>query len=165
MVGARLGGNNDRSKPDTLLLENWKMQAVKPGSKIKIILKDGNLVNGKYIRLEKVAKDEYLERYARSRELNKQEVNLPELGDSINVTDTLGKQWIDALGRKWICELLGFDYHNIISIRKNSQTSTSIAGLDLIGNIIDSDGKAIEVDKIRNLMTECKIPLLSIIIV
>ena len=157
LIGAGLGAIVDHSRPDTLFFESWMIKAVNPGSRINIILNGGNLVNGKYIGLEKVTTEEYAESYARSRNQNLKEVVLPELGDSIKVIDTLGRQWV--------CEFSGFDYHNFMSVREKGQTGPSMAGLNLIGKILDSDGNFIEVDKIRNLMTEGKLPLLSSIVV
>ena len=157
IIGAGLGAIEDGSKPDTLFIQDWKIKGVEPGSKINIVLNDGNLVSGKYIGLEKVTAEEYAESYARSREQNMKEVILPELGDSITVIDTLRRQWV--------CEFSGFDYHNFMSVREKGQTGPSMAGLNLIGKILDRDGNFIEVDKIRNLMTEGKLPLLSAIVV
>jgi hypothetical protein len=157
IIGVGFGAYEDGSKPDTLFIQDWKIKGVEPGSKINIILNDGNLVSGKYIGLEKVTTEEYTESYARSREQNIKEVILPELGDSITVIDTIGRQWV--------CEFSGFDYHNFMSVQQKGQTEPSITVLGLVGKILDRDGNVIEVDKIRNLMTEGKLPLLSAIVV
>jgi len=130
------------------------VEKIKPGTSIIVILKTGVLVSGKYAGLSLVPTEEYAESYARSREQNKEEIMLPELGEIVTVIAETGKQYE--------AEFLGFDYGTILTrVERMGKTSTVKSNLGLIKNIVDSCGNVIEFETVRKFISEGKIPLLS----
>ena len=111
-------------------------------------------MSGKFDGLARVPPDEYAESYAKSREQNKEEIMLPELGDTVTVITKTGKQHE--------FEFLGFDYGTILTrVEKMGKTRTTKSNIGLIKNIKDSHGNVIAVEAVRKLISEGKIPLLS----
>ena len=145
-------GTSTESKQDIISLS--ELEALKPGTRIVVILKTGVLVSGKYAGLSLVPTEEYAESYAKSREQNKEEIMLPELGETVTVITETGKQYE--------VEFLGFDYGTILlRFEKVGKTRSSKENIRLIKNIVDSRGNIIELETVRKLISEGKIPLLS----
>jgi len=149
-------GTSTESKQDIISLS--EVEALKPGTRIVVILKTGVLVSGKYAGLSLVPAEEYAESYAKSREQNKEEIMLPELGETVTVIRETGKQYE--------VEFLGFDYGTILlRFEKMGKTRSSKENIRkislLIKNIVDSRGNIIELETVRKLISEGKIPLIS----
>lgn len=145
-------GTSTESKQAIISLS--EVEALKPGTRIVVILKTGVLVSGKYAGLSLVPAEEYATSYAKCREQIKEEIVLPELGETVTVITKTGKQHER--------EFLGFDYGTILTrVERMGKTRTAKNKMGLIKNIVDSRGNIIELETVRKLISEGKIPLIS----
>ena len=141
----------DQQKQNIILLS--EVHTIMPGTPIVVILKSAE-VKGKYLELVRVPAEEYAASYANCREQIKEEIVLPELGDTVTVIATNGKQY--ELG------FLGFDYGTILfRFERMGKTRTAKENIRLIKNIVDSHGNIIGVEAVRRLISEGKISILS----
>jgi hypothetical protein len=130
------------------------VHTIKPGTPIVAILTSRARLKGKYSGLITVPAEEYAASYTECREQIKEQIVLPGLGETVTVITKTGKQHE--------LEFLGFDYGTIlIRIERMGKTLTVKENIMLIKNIVDSNGKVSEVEKINKLISEGKIPLLS----
>ena len=152
------GAISDSTKPDHIIFSGEKKWTIRRGTKIDILLKSGEKLEGKiFLELAPVPAEEYAKRYAKSQEHNRNEIILPTLGEPITVTT--------ESGQKYECDFFGFDYGTILIRQTGSQTPRKVniekARWD---NIVDSRGNLIEVETIRHAMSEAKVPFLSTIV-
>lgn len=136
------------------IISRSEVEKIKPGTSIVVTLNTGFLVSGKYAGLSLIRAEEYAENYAKCREQIKEEIVLPELGETVTVITKTGKQ--HELG------FFGFDYGTIL-IRVEGMGRTRIASenISLVKNIVDSRGNIIELETVRKLISEGKISLPS----
>jgi hypothetical protein len=141
-----------KKKQNIILPSAW--HTIKPGTRIYVLLRSGAQVRGKYLELVRVPAEEYATSYAKCREQIKEEIVLPELGETVTFITKTGKQHER--------EFLGFDYGTILTrIERMGKTRTFKENIGLIKNIVDSRGNIIGVEAVRKLISEGKIPLLS----
>lgn len=175
VIGYTIGAIDDARKPDTSYVPAWNVKIIQPGSQIRVVLKDGDEVIGKYAGLRRVAKEKYAKRYTKFREEKEGEVFLPALGDRITTTMKSGRQAER--------EFLGFDYQYvgmeleeriasklaasapIISVRQVGDTTSGAIFLKNIERIVDSDGNVTEGKALARLASEGQIPFLSGILI
>ncbi|MGH8004366.1 MAG: hypothetical protein ACRECJ_06555 [Limisphaerales bacterium] len=114
LIGFGVGSIVDSTKPDRRPLPGWKMEALKPGTKIDLFLRDGTVLSGKYAGLYQRPEEEYAGLYSAVRREKEAEVLLPPLGESLTVGLMSGR---DTAG-----VFLGFDFHTLL-LRKGVDTS------------------------------------------
>jgi hypothetical protein len=154
VIGFGIGSAIDSSKPKEKIVPGWEVQTIKPGNKIMLILKDGSGLEGKFLGLDRVPEQEYAEAYSRIRQQKPEGVLLPEIGENITITDTLGKEWA--------YQFLGYDFRHIV-LRPQGETESIRMSLNLMSRIVDNQGNIIEGETIRKLFSENRLPLLSAI--
>ena len=149
---AMLKKDAPKEKQIIILPSEWN--TIKPGTGIYVLLRSGTRVRGKYLELVRVPAERYATSYAKCREQIKEEIVLPELGETVTLITKTGKQHE--------LEFLGFDYGTIlIRVERMGKTRTAKENIKLIKNIVDSRGNIIGVEAVRKLISEGKISLLS----
>ena len=144
----------DAAKKKQNIILPSAVHTIKPGTRIYVLLRSGARVRGKYLELVRVPAEEYATSYAKCREQIKEEIVLPELGETFT--------FITKTGKQHELEFLGFDYGTILTrIEGMGKTRTAKENIELIKNIVDSRGNIIGVEAVRKLISEGKIPLLS----
>jgi len=144
----------DAAKKKQNIILPSAVHTIKPGARICVLLRSGARVRGKYLELVRVPAEEYATSYAKCREQIKEEIVLPELGETFTFITNTGKQYE--------VEFLGFDYGTILTrIEGMGKTRTAKENIELIKNIVDSRGNIIGVEAVRKLISEGKISLLS----
>jgi len=144
----------DAAKKKQNIILPSAVHTIKPGTRICVLLRSGAGVRGKYLELVRVPAEEYATSYAKCREQIKEEIVLPELGETFTFITNTGKQYE--------VEFLGFDYGTILTrIEGMGKTRTAKENIELIKNIVDSRGNIIGVEAVRKLISEGKISLLS----
>ncbi len=143
-----------KDKQKQIIISPSAWHAIKPGTRIIVILWSGDQVEGKFVELVNVPTEEYAASYAKCREQLKDKIVLPELEETVTVVATNGLQYS--------LEFLGFDYGCILTrFEVMGKTRTAREDLRLIKNIVDSRGNSIGKEEVRKLIFERKIPLLS----
>lgn len=171
VIGFGIGAISDSTKPDSLTVPGWEVQTVKPGREIKLTLRNGEQLTGKFAGVDPVPQEQYAERYANFRDQRKEEVPLPALGEKINITLNSGLQ-----GER---ELLGFDYQYVsvkakgekvpshvspqcaISVRQPGDTTSGKVLVPDIDRIVDNEGNVVEGPTLEMLASEGQVPFLS----
>jgi hypothetical protein len=108
-IGYGIGSAIDSGSRQRLAPESFAPDTIEPGKTLKLRLRDGGVVEGKYLGLEPLPAEEYAARYAWTREQHLVNVPLPELGDTVTLCMTWGGE-LDA-------EFLGFDLYKVL-VRK-----------------------------------------------
>jgi len=170
VIGFGVGAISDSTKPDSLTVPGWEVQTVKPGREIKLTLRNGEQLTGKFAGVDPVPQEQYAERYANFRDQRKEEVPLPALGEKINITLNSGVQ-----GER---ELLGFDYQYVpaqakkeespslmslqcaISVRQSGDTTSARVLVSDIDRIVDDQGNVVQGKTLAKLASEGQIPFL-----
>ena len=144
--------NRFKQKQNIILPSEW--HTIRPGTHIIVLLKSGAQLRGQYLELVRVPTEEYAASYAKCREQIKEEIVLPELGETVTVIATNDKHYV--------FEFLGFDHGSIlIRFEMMGKIRTAEEDLRLIKNIVDSRGNIIGEEEVRRLISEDKISLLS----
>lgn len=133
--------------PQQIIIMPYEVNTIKRGTPIVVILKSGVRVKGKYLEPVLFPGDEYAASYAKCRAQIKEEIVIPELGDTVTLIDKTGKQHE--------LEFLGFDCGTVLTPRKANVYMESIK------NIMDSRGNIIEIEAVKKLISDGKIPLLT----
>lgn len=173
LIGFGIGSAIDSRKSDTIFIPGWKVEAIKPGEQIRVILRDGKEVEGKYVGLNRVPPKEYAKRYADFRKQRQEELFLPALGDSITITMKSGAQGqriLSGFDHQYLATTLEGETDTshafasyIMSVRQMGDTTTGIVLLKKVDKIVDSDGNVVKGEDLQRLAFEGGIPLLSAI--
>ncbi len=156
IIGTVIGANIDASKPDRSTIELQELETVKRGQKLDILLRNGEIVSGKFFRFDRMPQHEYTRNYSSAKEQNNALTSLPNLGSQITINQNNGQQVS--------CNLIGVDY-NSLEVREKNQTDLTIVFLDSISSIVTLDGKTIDGIILRDLAVTGQIPFLSEIII
>jgi hypothetical protein len=128
VVGYGIGATIDAGDPRSFELQHIE-EKIRRGQRIKLRLKDGTDVSGKYLGAEGVQSSDYVVRYEKAREALATELPLPALGDSVAV--------FLARGEKRIGEFRVFDHDWILVADAEETVRLSLA--DVVG-LADRDG-------------------------
>jgi hypothetical protein len=150
------GKGTDASKPAEISLPGEKVITVRPGTKINIILRSKYQIKGKFSGLVEIPAEKYAEVYARSRDQNREKILLPTLGQTVIITTDKGNEYE--------CEFLGFDLE-ALALRGKKFSKSEDVNIGRIIKIVGYKGAIFEVEAIRKLMSEGKIPFLSAIVI
>jgi hypothetical protein len=168
-----LGAAVDAKSPDTTTVSALQIEKVKVGAGLRVILKNGAKVSGKYRGTDRISQEEYAEAYARFREQKQGELFLPPLGGTIAVTLHSGTQEKR--------EFLGFDHQyvtiepeeetptsvvtatRLLTILTSADTTSGILAVSDIDQIFDSGGRAVDVKSIERLARANHLPVLAAI--
>lgn len=133
---------------------------LKPGTDIKLHLKSGDAIKGKCISFVRVPTEGYADLYARAKDLFKDEVALPALGEKITIIKQTGTWLRPEFSRMEDAEFLGFDYGGI-RVWEISRPQPTFLAFDSIKSLSDQEGNVLNTDFMRRLVSEQKVPFLS----
>lgn len=156
LVGLGVGSLVDAGKPSRREIPGWEVETVKPGSKLDVFLKSGEMLTGKFLGVETAPKEAYAEKYSLAREQAPNDNPLPSLGDTVTV--------VDSFGERGKGEFLGFDYLSIV-LKSEQKPEPVRVSLSPEGTILDGRGNRFEGTALRELTVRGQIPLLSQILV
>ncbi|MGD2152487.1 MAG: hypothetical protein PVG79_04415 [Gemmatimonadales bacterium] len=122
----------------------------KLGAELKLRLRDGEVVTGKYLGVEPLPGEEYAERYARARERQMPRFLLPALGDTVSLRMTSGAELA--------AEFLGFDHER--SVLLNAPTPIRLLTTNL-REITGPGGATISGAALDSLIVNGDLPVLS----
>ncbi len=134
---------------ETSIREN--PDALKAGEHIRVTLKDGSILEGRYSGIEVIGKDEYPERYAEIRLRNSGNIKLPAIGDTITI-------YLKPERNKVHKNLIftGFIFHTTEDGRESFIRGKYLqshfddqVNLKRICRIIDNHGHETDIDKVR----------------
>lgn len=149
VIGYGIGSMADSSQRDQNDISVSQVKAMAPGTAIIITLKDTSQLSGKYIGSEMMPADQYAQSYKQACEELSEIIYLPAVGDSF------------VLLSNEKATFLGFDYDRILFRGKKGNTlGGNIANID---TLTDSNGNKIEIEIVKKLINEGKVPLLSVI--
>jgi hypothetical protein len=173
LVGLGIGSSIDKTKPDTILIPDSKIEKIRPGTHVKLLLDNGEEITGEYLGLDFISAEEYAGRYSLFREQKQSEILLPQLGENITIKLQSGIQ-----GER---EFWGFDYpmglsasvpnlsqHLSISkyamvTRSIGDTATGIVLLADIAHIKYINGNTVDGSELIKLSSQVEIPILTAI--
>jgi len=106
-IGSAIDASGKRTlAPQAFAPENAGRHTPEQGSKIKLILRDGEVVEGKYVGVERLPAAEYWRVYADARARFQLESALPEPGDSVTLALVTGRvlegEFLGFEGQRWI---------------------------------------------------------------
>jgi hypothetical protein len=170
MVGLGTGMVIDDSRSDEKTIEGWKCGSIKKGTRATVHLKDGEHIEGVFEGLSELPLDEYKTRYSRFRVAYARDLSLPEIGDTLRITDWKGDQGMHEFGgfgyrykslprrskeeRSAVCQ-----YLSAMAIDHNEQREFRLKYLD---EIVIRDGNVIGAEKMEDLASQGKIPLKNV---
>ena len=175
VIGLGIGAISDSAKPDSLTVPGWEVRTVKPGREMKLTLRDGEQLTGRFAGVDSVPEKQYVQRYTSCRERTGKEAPLPAMGERIDITLNSGVE-----GER---ELLGFDYqyttaktkgkevpspvtsHCALSVRQPGDTTSGNVLVSDIERIVNKEGEVIEGPTLERLVSGGQVPFLSAIAV
>ncbi len=146
------GMRKDKSSSHQDAVPSWKVKKLEPGTRLFIILKNGDTLSGSFVGFTGVPPEVTAESYDKLRLEKPEGIFLPAAGENVKVSDNVGKEFT--------CQFLAFDYLCMSAKREKASKVTTIP-LNTVTRISDSQGNTIRGVTIRNLISENKIPLLS----
>ncbi len=120
------------------------------GAEVKLKLRDGEVVTGKYLGVEPLPAEEYAERYARARASQTPRFQLPALGDTVGLRMTSGAE-LKA-------EFLGLDHQRSVVV--NAETPLRVLTTDL-REIAGSGGDTVSGEALDSLIINGDLPVVS----
>jgi hypothetical protein len=154
-IGYGIGSAIDSHKQDYDTIPGWRAAGVERGKNIALTTRNGEELKGEYLGLDTVTTSQYARWYNDNREKYQKEVPLPALGDSIIFS-------ILKPAREYKGEFLGFD-NQCICVRLLGAFRKY--NMNYLERISDKNGNLIELQKLKNLSSEGKIPALSAVMV
>jgi hypothetical protein len=166
VVGFGTGALIDASWPDSVIFSGGQMTKAKMNRKTIIHLDNGEILEGKLVRIQRRSTEEYSDKYNEYCERVSDSMYLPHYGDTVDIVLTSGM----ALERRFI----GFDYQfgkvsfsnknvlpNYVAVGFLNDHLTGKIYLSEIEKIVSSDGAFVERSVIDDLMLENEIPTYS----
>jgi len=154
LIGLGIGSIVDARKPSYKEIPFSGIETIKPGTKVDILLRNGDTLKVIFAGVTSIPTQEYAESYAKVQEQRPEGTILPDLGDTIAVTDTLGKEST--------YEFLGYA-HYWISVRPLGKTESIKVLYPTVSKTTDSRGNVVQGEALDKLIPEAKIPFLSAI--
>jgi hypothetical protein len=163
LIGHRIGAIADaaskgKSYPIT---GDTELILLKPGTNITLHLKSGEVIKGKCISFVSVLRKGYADLYAGAKDRIKDEVVLPALGEKINIVKKTGTSLMPEFSRMEEAEFLGFDYGGI-RVWESGRPQPTVLPLATIQSLSDQQGHVVNVELIRRLVSEQRVPFLSL---
>ena len=171
LIGFGVGSIIDASKSDSLLIPGWRIETIKPGEGIRVLLKNGEEVRGTYMGHNPIPQEKYAARYADFQRSKQEELSIPALGDSITITlesGTQGKRLLLGFDHQYLSgklkqeadSALGLSSY-IISVKHMHDTTSGMVFLHRVDKIVDSRGNEVKGKILQRLAYQREIPLLS----
>lgn len=156
-VGAIADAANKKHYP---ISGDIELIPLKPGTNITLHLKSGAKMKGKCISFVWTQTEGYANHYAKAKDLIKDEVILPALGEKITIVKKTWTARRSETSRIKEAEFLGFDYGGI-SIWESGRSKPTVLPLDSIQSLSDQEGHIVNTNLMRRLVSKQKIPFLS----
>jgi small nuclear ribonucleoprotein (snRNP)-like protein len=147
---AMIGQAEDKRTPDIAeTIPGMEAEKIKSGSEVIVNLKDGAMIEGKYVGVDSITNEQYDEEYAELQKQMPEGSFLPTKGDTIKASSefiTNDNVKFSGLDKKYII---------LSPLDINSPTKFELKHLE---NITDKDGNKTDGKTIRNLISEGKFP-------
>ena len=155
LIGLGIGAlvDSHRSKPRSL--EGWDLQRIRKGARIRVLLRDGSAVAGRFRGVETVA-EEYAARYAAWRGAREAADTMPELGDRVTVG---GRSGATNSGT-----LVGFDPSSL-AVRLGDEASIQERRYTDVMRFATERGGALSGAQLAALAGQGRLPLRSRLVV
>lgn len=175
VIGFTIGAISDASKPDTITVPGWELELVETGRPIRVTLKNGDWVEGRFAGIAHLPEAEYVKTYGTFRDENLDELILPAWGDTIIITM---KNQVE--GHR---QFLGFDYYyaqvreetkaiselgagaHVVYVSVVDDTVTGQVLVSEIEKITDKGRNQLKGEDLRWFLAQGQTPLLSAITV
>lgn len=155
LVGLGIGSIIDQHNSQKVTpVSKSKLEGVRQGSQFIVTLDNGDTLHGTYCGFERISQLRYSKLYAERRGQKPEGILLPELGESITITNTQDRE------SKY--EFLGFGYKHIF-VTSSGKAKSSKIPLGTVSKLSDSNGNVITGRIIRKLISETTIPIFSAI--
>lgn len=155
LIGYGLGSAIDSSSkrtfgPEVFAPESAGRDTLKSGTKLKLNLRDGEVVEGKYLGVERLPAEEYAQVYAGARERYQLQSALPEPGDTVTLAL--------VTGRVLEGELLGFEGRRWVIFRR--ETLLRVAAADVV-EMTDGGDCSVSGETLDRLLSSGAVPTMS----
>jgi hypothetical protein len=158
LIGLGIGASIDSSRPNQKTVPGWQAAAIKPGTAVTVVLKDGTRLSGKYAGPGHIPAEQYAAIYSQAREQLPEGI-LPALGDSIDIGLFLEKAKEQTVEGTFE----GFEHDRILTTLKG-RTGLSDVHLSTVIKIV-GNGEVVFGETLKRLIFEGKIAVLSAIVV
>ncbi len=150
VAGSIIDGNK---KDEWIKKGNWQLGNLKPGTPVRVQLRQGDTLTASYLGLGRVSMDEYVQAYAKICSTQVEGLTLPSLYDSVRVSNR--RYANDTKG-----EFAGFDYQRV-SV-KNQNGTEDLRILPSSGSVITfKHSDTLDSRMFNNLIASGAVPLLS----
>jgi len=153
IIGATIGSAADKQTSSLLTLSGPDIAGASPGKKVSITLRSGDSVDGTFLRLYPLNRDEYAPLYAQDEKLGTGALRLPRLGEKLIATEAGGKT------SEW--EFNGFDLGEMVSLRRPANYPTIKMPLAAIKGLQDARGEFYDLTFIRTSVKNGLVPFLT----
>jgi hypothetical protein len=155
LIGFGLGSAIDSSSkrtfgPQAFAPESAGRDTLKQGTKLKLNLRDGEVVEGKYLGVERLPADEYAQIYDDARERYELQTALPEPGDTVTLAL--------VTGRVLEGEFLGFEGRRWVVFRR--ETPWRVAAADIV-EMTNGRGCSVSGETLDRLLSSGAVPTMS----
>lgn len=162
LIGYGIGSAIDASSKQTLAPEAFTPEdggrnSFRPGTKLKLALRDGEVVEGEYIGVERLPADEYALVYAEARERYALQSELPEPGDTVTLALVTGGV---AEG-----EFMGFEFPHWVYFKRETQhgvpaTQYGVPATDVV-EMSDGRDRSVSGETLDRLLSSGTVPTMS----
>jgi hypothetical protein len=155
LIGLGIGAvvDSHRSKPRSV--EGWDLQRIRKGARIRLLLRDGSAVAGRFRGVETIA-EEYAARYSAWRGAREAADTMPELGDRVTVGGRAGATDSGTF--------VGFDPSSL-AVRLGDQTSIQERRYSDVMRFETERGGALSGTQLAALAGQGQLPLRSRLVV
>ncbi len=127
LVGFGIGSAADSGLPDRTNVESWRLDEVKTGTDVSIVLRDGSIYNGEFKGVVRDSLSDYQARYGEYLAGRTRFSRLPRVGDSVWVVLTTRE-------RRRV-EVVAYDYNGIyFSMRQGYQFLVRYTQIDTLNS-------------------------------
>lgn len=134
------------------LLRWADLSSLKIGSRIKLLLFDGQPRTGTYAGMEPIPENEYSGKFSLAREQAPEGLSLPALGEPISVDDKLGKTYAG--------EFQGFDKGYLL-LKQDGKAQASLVDLRMVSAIHTVDQAAVDLQLLSARLQMGRFPFRS----
>jgi hypothetical protein len=158
LTGFLVGSAIDGSTPDRDTLKLAQFNALKQGQDVKVTLRNGNILSGRFVKRDTLTATEYSRNYSAWMEGNPESAELPVPGDTVTLS-TKGNA--DEHNLEIVAELVGFDGY-LMLLRQ--QGRSVVLRTRIITTMKDGHGHAIDQRTLSSLMDAGEIPCMTALV-
>jgi hypothetical protein len=157
LIGLGVGAIADSASSDENLVSTDKVKTIGKGDTCHVFLWNNDEVVGAFNGIERLPKEQYQQRYSDALRKLYSAVSLPSLGDTIDLRLPDSKKILRGA-------FLGVDRKHV-ELKKTGKPDPSKVSCDDIARITGINGRYVEGDSLRSLISKGQLPLLSAITV